>query len=105
MNLLILGGTRFFGKLFLSRCLEKGHRVTYVSRRHLPGKENLKCIQGERDQVISRLDGNNFDVVIDFSGYDGATVRATLRQVATSHYILFLPCGLPSLSTKVVHSV
>ena len=87
MNLLILGGTRFFGKLFLSRCLEEGHRVTYVSRRHLPRKENLKCIQGERDQVISRLDGSNFDVVIDFSGYDGATVRAALRQVATSHYI------------------
>ena len=87
MNLLILGGTRFFGKLFLLRCLEEGHRVTYVSRRRLPEKENLKCIQGERDQVISRLDGNNFDVVIDFSGYDGATVEATLRHVSTSHYI------------------
>ena len=87
MNLLILGGTRFFGKLFLSRCLEEGHQVTYVSRRRLPKKENLKCIQGERDQVISRLDGNKFDVVIDFSGYESAKVEATLRQVATPHYI------------------
>lgn len=87
MNLLILGGTRFFGKLFLSRCLEEGHQVTYVSRRRLPEKENLKCIQGERDQVISRLDGNNFDVIIDFSGYDSATVETILRQVATPHYI------------------
>lgn len=87
MNLLILGGTRFFGKLFLSRCLKDGHQVTYVSRRRLPEKENLKCIQGERDQVISRLNGNKFDVVIDFSGYDSATVEAILRQVATPHYI------------------
>ena len=87
MNLLILGGTRFFGKLILFRCLEEGHQVTYVSRHRLPEKKNLNCIQGERDQVISMLDGNHFDVVIDFSGYDSATVEAVLRQVATPHYI------------------
>ena len=68
-------------------------------------KENLKCIQGERDQVISRLDGNNFDVVIDFSGYDGATVKATLRHVATSHYIFVSTLWASQLIEKVVHSV
>ena len=87
MKLLILGGTRFFGKLILFRCLEEGHQVTYVSRHRLPEKKNLNCIQGERDQVISMLDGNHFDVVIDFSGYDSRKVEATLRQVSTPHYI------------------
>ena len=43
-----------FLAIFLSDA-EEGHRVTYVSRRHLPGKENLKCIQGERDQGYQDL--------------------------------------------------
>lgn len=87
MKLLILGGTRFFGKLFLFKCLEEGHEVTYVSRHRLPERENLNCIQGERDQVIPRLDGDNFDVVVDFSAYDSGKVEALLRQVSTPHYI------------------
>ena len=87
MKLLILGGTRFFGKLVLLRCIEEGHQVTYVSRHRLPEKKNLNCIQGERDQVISMLDGNHFDVVIDFSGYDSEKVEAILRHVSTPHYI------------------
>ena len=100
MNLLILGGTRFFGKRFLCRCLEEGHHVTYVSRRRLPEKENLKCIQGERDCVISGFDGNNFDVIVDFSGYDSTAVEAILRKVVTPHYIFVSTLWAPQLIEK-----
>ena len=86
MKLLILGGTRFFGKLVLLRCIEESPGYVCFAP-PFARKENLNCIQGERELVISELDGKNFDVIIDFSGYDSDKVEATLRHVSTPHYI------------------
>ncbi|MBI5169062.1 MAG: NAD-dependent epimerase/dehydratase family protein [Candidatus Eisenbacteria bacterium] len=87
MDLLLLGGTRFFGRFLAESALARGHRVTLFHRGQtgaglLPGAER---ILGDRDGGLGALAGRRWDAVVDFCGYVPRVVGdscARLREAA-----------------------
>jgi 2'-hydroxyisoflavone reductase len=77
MRILIIGGTRFFGRHLVETALSHGHDVTLFNR----GKSNpdlfpqLETIIGDREHDINKLDHRIWDAVIDVAGYVPRIVR------------------------------
>ncbi|MFI8520432.1 NAD-dependent epimerase/dehydratase family protein [Streptomyces sp. NPDC085481] len=68
MDLLIIGGNRYFGKRLISRLLEAGHHVTVLNRGSSPAPEGaIQLIADRNDEAAleSALGGRSFDVVVD----------------------------------------
>ena len=91
LSILILGGTGFIGPHMVRESLRRGHSVTLFNR----GKTNgglfpdLETIVGDRDNGLEGLEGRQWDVVIDNSGYVPRHVRdsAELLAPSVSHYL------------------
>jgi 2'-hydroxyisoflavone reductase len=86
MRLLVLGGTAFVGRHFVSAALAGGHEVTLFTRGTtndalFPEAEHLR---GDRDGGLDTLAGLTFDVAVDYSGYLPRVVRASARLLAGS---------------------
>lgn len=69
-KILVIGGTRFFGKKLVEQCIAKGHQVTIITRGHTeqPFKQQVEHIivdrtdqQALKQAVVNR----DFDVVYD----------------------------------------
>lgn len=90
MKILILGGTRFLGRILAEKAMENGHEVTLFNR----GKTDpavfpeVEKLIGDRNGDLGSLKGRKWDAVIDTSGYLPWTVResAELLADAASHY-------------------
>ncbi len=71
MKLLVLGGTMFLGRHFVTAALAHGHELTLFHR----GKTNpdlfpeVEKLHGDRKQSLEPLAGRRFDAVIDTCGY------------------------------------
>ncbi len=71
MDILIIGGTRFVGRALVDSALARGHQVTLFNR----GKSNpdaypdIETIIGDRETDLDKLDGRQWDAVIDTCGY------------------------------------
>lgn len=84
MKLLFIGGTRFVGRHLANAALEAGHEVTLFHR----GQTNpdlfpqIEHILGDRNENLDRLDGGDWDVVIDTCGYFPKQVRASAEKLA-----------------------
>lgn len=70
MKILVIGGTRFFGKQFVHLLLEANHQVTILSRGQAPDDfgsrvERLVADRSIAAEMDSALTGKNFDVVVD----------------------------------------
>jgi nucleoside-diphosphate-sugar epimerase len=110
-NILVIGGTRFFGKLLVQRLLRAGHRVTIATRGYAPDPfgERIARVRVDRrnEGAMRAAFGNSrFDVVYDqmcYSPLDAAiSVRVfggrTGRYVMTSTidaYRELAPAGRP----------
>lgn len=82
MRMLILGGTGFTGPHIVRAALARGHSVTLFNRgKTHPGLfPQLEHLAGDRDKGdLASLQGREFDVVVDTSGYVPAHVDATAR--------------------------
>jgi nucleoside-diphosphate-sugar epimerase len=94
VNILILGGTQFFGKEIVRLCVEAGHTVGVFTRgNHMPADmAEHQHILGDRDnpQDLRRAaETQRWDAVIDNIAYNADQVRAALKAFAdTSHYVL-----------------
>lgn len=70
-KILILGGTAFLGPAIVDKALANGHEVTLFNR----GRTNpelypeLEKLVGDRDGDLDALQGRDWDVCIDTSGY------------------------------------
>jgi len=91
LRILILGGTGFIGPHFVREALARGHTVTLFNRgkrqeQPTPGVETLL---GDRDGQLEALEGRDWDVVIDNSGYVPRHVRLTtqLLRERVRHYL------------------
>ena len=91
LRILILGGTGFIGPHFVREALARGHTVTLFNRgkrqeQPTPGVETLL---GDRDGQLGALEGRDWDVVIDNSGYVPRHVRLTtqLLRERVRHYL------------------
>ena len=90
MKILILGGTRFLGRVLTETAIGSGHEVTLFNR----GKTDpdlfpeVEKLIGDRDGDLEALKGREWDAVIDPSGYVPWTVRvsAELLANAAGHY-------------------
>ena len=91
LDILILGGTGFIGPHMVREALRRGHSVTLFNR----GRTNntlfpdLETIKGDRNNGLQGLEGRQWDVVIDNSGYVPRHVRDSARLLApnVSHYL------------------
>lgn len=72
-RVLIIGGTRFVGRLFALRALARGDRVTLFNRGTHPDPfgDRVERLRGDRGtgQLDAALAGRTFDGVVDFAAY------------------------------------
>lgn len=91
MRLLILGGTGFIGPHEVRAAQARGHEVTLFNRgRSNPGLfPDVETLIGDRDGDLRSLEGREWDVVLDNSGYVPRHVRdsAQLLKDHSEHYL------------------
>ena len=73
MDILIIGGTTFFGRDIVELALAAGHHVTVFSRGNQKPDfwDHIKHIEGDRHiqaEVTRKLKGLRFDVVVECDG-------------------------------------
>jgi nucleoside-diphosphate-sugar epimerase len=82
-RVLILGGTRYFGKRLSRRLAEQGYKVSVLSRGNVDDGlghlvERLRADRTNSDELRTALQGRDFDLVYDQVCYNGA--QATLAS-------------------------
>lgn len=90
MNLLIIGGTTFFGPALVAEALAGGHRVTLFNRGQ-SGRETIAGVEqitGDRETDLQRLAGRSWDAVIDTCGYIPRLVKLSAEALSglVGHY-------------------
>jgi nucleoside-diphosphate-sugar epimerase len=103
-NILVIGGTRHFGKLLVQRLVMAGHRVTIATRGYAPdpfGKRIERIRVDRRNELAMRnaFRGANYDLVYDqmcYSPLDAAISTRTFagrvgRYVMTSTIDVYRP--------------
>ncbi len=84
MRILVIGGTRFLGRVFVQQALQKGFEIT-LFHRGVSGSElfpQVDRILGDRRTDLYLLDGRIFDAVVDFCGYDPQEVLLSARELS-----------------------
>ena len=85
MKILVIGGTRFFGKELVSKLVAQGHEVTIVSRgnQDISGSSRVAHIKADRGELEGPLRnlGTHWDVVYDQICYCSEDAAATLRAI------------------------
>ncbi|HEY0062065.1 MAG TPA: NAD-dependent epimerase/dehydratase family protein [Telluria sp.] len=87
-NILVIGGTRYFGKLLVQRLLAAGHQVTIATRGHAPDPfgERISRIRvdrrNERAMLAAFGDAAPYDVVYDQMCYSPLDAAIAVRVFA-----------------------
>lgn len=84
MKVLVIGGTRDFGKVTVRKLIERGDSVTIFSRGNVKPDfwNDIKHISGDRTEhskFIDVLNKTNYDVVIDNVAYTVKDVEAAIK--------------------------
>lgn len=91
LRVLILGGTGFIGPHFVTALSAGGHRVTLFNRgkRDPEAKQGVEQLLGDRNGDLKSLEGRDWDVVIDNSGYTPSqvTLSTGLLRKHAPHYL------------------
>lgn len=93
MNILVVGGTRFFGIPMTEKLIADGHDVTIATRGRTPdsfgGRVRRLCLdRSDEASIAAALDGRRFDAVIDKTAYSSNDVKRLLDHVECGKYIL-----------------
>ena len=65
MKILIIGGTRFVGRHFVTAALARGHELTLFNRgKHAPAVESVETITGDRHTDLAKLQGRRWDTAV-----------------------------------------
>lgn len=93
MNILFLGGTRFFGIHAVKALLDKGHDLTVATRGNRRGDfggrgERLVVERTDPVSLRKNLGGRQFDVVYDNLAYSSNDVRILLDCISPGRYIM-----------------
>jgi nucleoside-diphosphate-sugar epimerase len=88
MNILVLGGTRFFGKILVTILAQAGHSIVVASRRPFlaPGFPNVNSEIVDRRNaadLTSRLSSRSYDIVYDMIGYNDVDMQILLQSLGT----------------------
>lgn len=91
LRILFLGGTGFIGPHMVREALRRGHEVELFNRGRTNNElfPDLKLHVGDRDNGLASLEGGEWDVVVDNSGYVPRHVADSARLLApvVSHYL------------------
>ena len=84
LEILIIGGTGYMGKIVVQRLLERGDRVTVFSRGSSRPDwwDQVEHIQGDRDNrpdFMAKLMGKKYDAVIDSQAYRKEDVESAVE--------------------------
>ncbi len=87
MKILVLGGTRFFGRYAVHLLVSRGHEVVVLSRgvTPFPFDDRVGHVRADRNSpgdVASSLSGETFDAVFDNSAMSGAAVQEVLHVLS-----------------------
>lgn len=93
MHILILGGTRFFGKHVVRTALERGHDVTIGTRGRTADDfgsavRRIRLDRLDPESLRANLTGRRFDAVIDNLCYCSNDVRNLLDVLDCSRYVM-----------------
>ncbi|MGW5422113.1 NAD-dependent epimerase/dehydratase family protein [Streptomyces sp. NPDC003943] len=93
MEILIIGGNRYFGKRLTARLLDGGHRVTVLNRGSSPAPAGTISLVADRDDEAAlekALAGRTFDVVVDQVCYTPRQADIARRVFAgrTRRYVM-----------------
>lgn len=83
-NILVIGGTRYFGKLLVQRLLAAGHQVTIATRGHAPDPfgERISRIRVDRRNeraMQAAFAGASYDIVYDQMCYSPIDAAIAVR--------------------------
>ena len=91
LKILILGGTGFIGPHMVKEALRRGHEFELFNRGRTDSQlfPDIKLHVGDRNNDLGSLEGGNWDVVVDNSGYVPRHVEDSARLLApvVSHYL------------------
>jgi len=84
MKLLIFGGTRFLGRHLVAAARARGHEVTLFNRGNYATEEleSVESIRGDRHTELHKLQGRQWDAVVDTSGHLPRAVKAAAEALA-----------------------
>ncbi len=93
MDVLVLGGTRFFGVHLVRALLDAGCRVTVATRGNLPPRfaDEIEFVAVDRtdaDALKAALGGRHFDAVCDNICYCSNDAHRILETVETPRYVV-----------------
>ncbi|WP_369146596.1 NAD-dependent epimerase/dehydratase family protein [Streptomyces sp. R44] len=86
MDILVIGGNRYFGKRLIALLRESGHRITVLNRGSSAAPEGIEQLVADRDDenaLASVLAGRSFDVVVDQVCYTPRQAEIARRVFAT----------------------
>lgn len=92
MNILVLGGTRFFGISMVKDLLERGHKVTIATRGNanddFGDKVNRIIVERTNAESMNKaFEGKHFDVVIDKIAYCSNDIQYAMDSINFDKYI------------------
>jgi len=91
LKILVLGGTGFIGPHMVREALRRGHDVSLFNRGRTNNElfPDLKLFKGDRNNGLQSLEGGDWDVVVDNSGYVPRHAEDSARLLApiVSHYL------------------
>lgn len=87
MNILVIGGSYFYGKAFVRKAVCKGISdacdITLLNRGNVSMEEyHVRQVRGDRHHidVVKTLD-NHFDVIVDFCGYNKGDIDMLVSNI------------------------
>ncbi len=92
MNILVVGGTRFFGIPMIGKLLADGHDVTVATRGNAGNPfagmtEQIILDRTDYNSVKTALSGREYDAIIDKIAYCSNDVKNLLENVHCRKYI------------------
>ena len=93
MKVLMLGGTRFFGKHTVRKLLAQGHQVTIATRGMTEDAfgeqvERLIVDRTDKESLTRALQNTEYDVVYDTLAYCSEDIRCLLDVITPKRYVV-----------------
>ena len=99
MNILVIGGTRFFGIPMVKALIKKSHDITIATRGNLQldfydNTSHVTLDRTDETSIKKAIGGQHFDVIIDKIAYSSNDVKNLLEHVTCDKYIQMSTCSV-----------
>ncbi|MGB7341432.1 MAG: NAD-dependent epimerase/dehydratase family protein [Phototrophicaceae bacterium] len=105
MKILVIGGTRFYGRAFTELAVQHGHDVTIFHRGQSDSEhfEGVTRIIGDRNTDLEKLGDGTWDAVLDTCGFtpDAVTQAAEYLKDKVKHYVFVSSISVYQESTDI----